>query len=286
MIYWVNSEKYVSGKGLVLADTSSIKQLLEAGAHFGHQASGWHPRMKKYIFTKRNGIHIIDLEQTVKLLVKAQEFTKEIVADGGTILFIGTKKQAQESVETEAKRCGMYYVNTRWLGGTLTNFSTIQSRIDYLVRLEDQRAKGEFGRLPKKEASKLDEQIIRLNRQLGGIKEMTKLPSAMFIIDPTKDKNALFEANRMGIPVMGICDTNCNPDELDIVIPANDDAIRAVKFICARIADAVIEGKGIQVIVPKEEEAEAPEAESEELAVPTEMDAAAQEKPDTDTLDE
>jgi len=253
-----------------LADTSSIKQLLEAGAHFGHQASGWHPRMKRYIFTKRNGIHIIDLEQTVKLLVKAQEFVKQIVADGGTILYVGTKKQAQESVETEAKRCGMYYVNQRWLGGTLTNFTTIQSRIDHLVRLEDQKSKGEFGRLPKKEASKLDEEIARLNRQLGGIKEMTRLPSALFIVDPTKDRIALMEAKRMDVPIVAICDTNCNPDELDVIIPANDDAIRAVKLICSKIADAVIEGKGIQVVVPKEETAEAAPA-----AAPTAAPAAA-----------
>lgn len=239
-----------------MADTSSIKQLLEAGAHFGHQASGWHPRMKKYIFTKRNGIHIIDLEQTVKLLNKSCEYVKEVVADGGTILFVGTKKQAQEAVETEARRCGMYYVNVRWLGGTLTNFSTIQSRIDYLVRLEDRKAKGEFSRLPKKEALKLDEEIVRLNRQLGGIKEMTRLPSVMFIVDPTKDKNALFEAKRMDVKVVAICDTNCNPDELDMLIPANDDAIRAVKLICTKLADAVVEGKGVQV-VPKEEIAEA-----------------------------
>jgi small subunit ribosomal protein S2 len=262
-----------------LADTSSIKQLLEAGAHFGHQASGWHPRMKKYIFTKRNGIHIIDLEQTVKLLVKAQEFVKQIVADGGTVLFVGTKKQAQESIELEAKRCSMYYVNQRWLGGTLTNFSTIQSRIDHLVRLEDQRSKGEFGRLPKKEASKLDEEILRLNRQLGGIKEMTKLPAALFIVDPTKDKIALLEANRMDIPVVAICDTNCNPDELDVIIPANDDAIRAVKLICSKIADAVIEGKGIQVIVPKEEEAEvSADTTAVPPAGPVTMDAALEEE--------
>jgi small subunit ribosomal protein S2 len=263
-----------------LADTSSIKQLLEAGAHFGHQASGWHPRMKKYIFTKRNGIHIIDLEQTVKLLVKACDFVKEVVADGGTVLFVGTKKQAQEAVEAEAKRCGMYYVNVRWLGGTLTNFSTIQSRIDYLVRLEDQKAKGEFSRLPKKEALKLDEEIIRLNRQLGGIKEMTKLPSVLFIVDPTKDKNALLEARRMDVKVVAICDTNCNPDELDMIIPANDDAIRAVKLICTKLADAVIEGKGIQV-VPKEEIAE-PEAVPVAIpAAPATMDEAEQ-----DALDE
>jgi small subunit ribosomal protein S2 len=243
-----------------LADTSSIKQLLEAGAHFGHQASGWHPRMKKYIFTKRNGIHIIDLDQTVKLLVKAQEIVKQLVADGGTILFVGTKKQAQESVETEAKRCGMYFVNQRWLGGTMTNFTTIQSRIDHLVRLEDQKAKGEFSRLPKKEASKLDEEIIRLNRQLGGIKEMTRLPSALFMVDPTKDNIALLEAKRMAIPVIAICDTNCNPDDLEAIIPANDDAIRAVKLICSKIADAAIAGKGIQVIAPKEQEEAAAQA--------------------------
>jgi small subunit ribosomal protein S2 len=262
-----------------LADTSSIKQLLEAGAHFGHQASGWHPRMKKYIFTKRNGIHIIDLEQTVKLLVKACDFVKEVVADGGTVLFVGTKKQAQEAVEAEAKRCGMYYVNVRWLGGTLTNFSTIQSRIDYLVRLEDQKAKGEFSRLPKKEALKLDEEIIRLNRQLGGIKEMTKLPSVLFIVDPTKDKNALLEARRMDVKVVAICDTNCNPDELDMIIPANDDAIRAVKLICTKLADAVIEGKGIQV-VPKEEIAE-PEAVPVAIpAAPATMDEAEQDASD------
>ena len=260
MLYFSFSDKNLASEVLILADTSSIKQLLEAGAHFGHQASGWHPRMKKYIFTKRNGIHIIDLEQTVKMLVKAQEFVKQLVADGGTILFVGTKKQAQESVESEAKRCGMYYVNTRWLGGTLTNFTTIQSRIDHLVRLENQKSKGEFARLPKKEASKLDEEITRLNRQLGGIKEMTRIPSALFIIDPTKDKIALMEAGRMGVPVVAICDTNCNPDDLDVIIPANDDAIRAVKLICSKIADAAIEGKGIQVVAPKEEEIAAIEA--------------------------
>lgn len=240
-----------------MPDTTTIKQLLEAGAHFGHQSSAWHPRMKQYIFTKRNGIHIIDLEQTVKMLGKAYEYVRDTVADGGTILFVGTKKQAQESIELEAKRCGMYYVNQRWLGGTLTNFTTIQSRIDYLVRLEDQKAKGEFTRLPKKEAGKLEEEIARLNRQLGGIKEMTKLPSALFIIDPTKDRIALLETKRVGIPVVAVCDTNCNPDELDHIIPANDDAIRAVKLVCSRIADAVLEGKSGQA-VPKVEDTETP----------------------------
>jgi small subunit ribosomal protein S2 len=270
-----------------LADTGSIKQLLESGAHFGHQASGWHPRMKKYIFTKRNGIHILDLEQTVKLLAKAQEYIKQVVSDGGTILFVGTKKQAQESVETEAKRCGMYFVSQRWLGGTLTNFSTIQSRIDHLVRLEDQKAKGEFSRLPKKEASKLDEEISRLNRQLGGIKEMTRLPDLLFLVDPTKDHIALAEANRMDIPVVAICDTNCNPDELDVIIPANDDAIRAVKLLCSKIADAVIDGKGIQVIVPKEIQAEAEAAAAANApAVAASVTTAAPAEEDVTTPDE
>jgi small subunit ribosomal protein S2 len=226
-----------------LPDTATIKQLLEAGAHFGHQTGRWHPRMKNYIFTKRNGIHIIDLEKTAVMLDKACAFIRDVVAEGGTILFVGTKKQAQESVAEEAKRCGMYYVTQRWLGGMLTNFTTIQARVDQLVRLEDQQARGEFGRLSKKEILKLGEKIERLNRQMGGFKEMTALPSALFIIDPTKEKIALAEANRMGIPVVAIVDTNCNPDIIDHPIPANDDAIRAIKLVCSKIADAVIEGK-------------------------------------------
>jgi small subunit ribosomal protein S2 len=234
-----------------LPDTT-IKELLEAGAHFGHQTSRWDPRMKKYIFTKRNGIHIIDLERTSLMLSKAREFVREVVADGSTILFVGTKKQAQEAVETEAKRCGMPYINQRWIGGILTNFSTIQSRIDYLVRLEDQRARGEFSRLPKKEAMKLEEEIIRLNRQLGGIKEMTRLPAALFIIDTVKEKIALAEAKRMSIPVVAVADTNSNPDEIDHPVPANDDAIRAVKLVCSKIADAVLEGRTVQA--PSESE--------------------------------
>ncbi len=221
----------------------TIKQLLEAGAHFGHQTSRWHPRMKSYIFTKRNGIHIIDLEQTASMLDKAYEFVRQVVAEGGSILLVGTKKQAQQSIEEEARRCGMFYVNQRWLGGVLTNFATIQSRIDYLVRLEDQQSRGEFKRLPKKEALKLGEEILRLNRQVGGFKEMTSLPAALFIVDPTKERIALAEARRVGIPVVAIVDTNCNPDDIDHPIPANDDAIRAIKLVCSRIADAVIEGK-------------------------------------------
>jgi len=210
--------------------------------------------MKKYIFTKRNGIHIIDLEQTASLLDKACDFVSQVVADGGDILFVGTKKQAQESIEQEAKRCGMYYVNQRWLGGTLTNFATIQARIDYLVRLEDQKARGEFSRLPKKEALKLEEKVERLNKQMGGFKEMTQLPGVLFIVDPTKENIALAEAQRVRVPVVAIVDTNCKPDDIDYPIPANDDAIRALRLICSKIADAVIEGKGGEEIVPAEEE--------------------------------
>jgi len=236
-----------------LPDTATIKELLEAGAHFGHQTSRWHPRMKKYIFTKRNGIHIIDLEQTASMLNEACEFVKQVVAEGGKILFVGTKKQAQSIVEEEAKRCGMYYISQRWIGGVLTNFTTIQARIDHLVRLEDQQARGDFARLPKKEAMKLGEEIERLNRNMGGFKEMTSLPDAIFIIDPSKEDIALAEAQRVGILVVAIVDTNCNPDDIDYPIPANDDAIRAIKLICSIIADAVIEGKTGIAISPVEE---------------------------------
>ena len=235
-----------------MPDTATIKQLLEAGAHFGHQTGRWHPRMKSYIFTKRNGIHIIDLEKTAVMLDKACAFIKDVVAEGGAILFVGTKKQAQESVQEEALRCDMYYVNQRWLGGMLTNFVTIQARVDQLVRLEDQQTRGEFGRLSKKEVLKLGEKMERMNRQMGGFKEMTTLPSALFIIDPTKERIALAEAERMGIPVVAVVDTNCNPDDIDYPIPANDDAIRAIKLICSKIADAVMEGKmGITVVAPE-----------------------------------
>jgi small subunit ribosomal protein S2 len=212
--------------------------------------------MKRYIFTKRNGIHIIDLEQTATLLDKACQFVQQTAAEGGYILFVGTKKQAQEAVEEEAKRCGMFYVNQRWIGGILTNFATIQARIDYLVRLEDQQARGEFSRLPKKEILKLGEEITRLNRQMGGIKEMTSLPDALFIIDPTKEKIALAEAKKVGIPVVAIVDTNCNPDEIDYPIPANDDAIRAIRLICGKIAEAVIEGRTSQAAALTTEAAE------------------------------
>lgn len=226
-----------------MSDTVTIKQLLEAGAHFGHQTGRWNPKMKSYIFTKRNGIHIIDLEKTAVMLDKACEFVRELVAEGKAILFVGTKKQAQEAVEEEVQRCGMYYVSQRWLGGMLTNFATIQARIDHLVRLEDQQSRGEFGYLSKKEVLKINEEIEKLNRQMGGFKEMTELPGALFIIDPIKEKIALAEAKRMRVPVIATVDTNCNPDEIDHPIPANDDAIRAIKLICSKIADAVIEGR-------------------------------------------
>jgi len=223
-----------------------VKELLEAGAHFGHPTSYWHPKMKRYIFTQRNGIYIIDLEQTVVMLEKACSFTRDLVASGQSILFVGTKKQAQQVIEEEAKRCGMYYVNNRWLGGMLTNFVTIQARIDYLVRLEDKKEKGEFDYLIKKERVRLEKEISRLNDQMGGFKEMTALPGALFIADPIKDRIAFAEAVKMGIPVIAVVDTNCNPDNIDYPIPANDDAIKAIRLVCAKIADAVIEGNAVE----------------------------------------
>ncbi len=234
-------------------NTTTIKELLESGAHFGHQTSHWHPRMKNFIFTKRDGIHIINLELTAAMLDKACEAVKEIVADGGTILFVGTKKQAHDAIEEEAKRCGMAYVNNRWIGGTLTNFTTIQSRIDYLVRTEDSLARGEFARLPKKEASGIEEEITRMNKQMGGIKEMTRLPAAMFVVDTVKEAIAIAEAQRLGIPIIAVVDTNSNPDQVDHPVPANDDAIRAIRLICRRVADAVLEGKASQIVVKSEE---------------------------------
>ena len=246
-----------------MPSTTTIKELLESGAHFGHQTSRWHPRMKRFIFTKRNGIHIIDLEQTTSRLLKAGDFIKQVVAEGGKVLFVGTKKQAQDIVTEEATRCGMYYVTQRWIGGTLTNFATIQSRIDYLVRLEDQQARGDFNRLPKKEALKLGKQIIRLNRLLGGFKEMTSLPDAVFIVDPTKEKIALAEARRVGIPVVAMADSNSNPDEMDYPIPSNDDAMRTIKLVCSKMADAVLEGKA-SIEAAEMEAAKAQETAAEE----------------------
>jgi len=220
-----------------------LKQLLEAGAHFGHHTSYWHPKAEKYIFTQRNGIHIIDLEQTVAMMDRACAFAQDLAARGQSILLVGTKKQAQQTIEEEAARCGMSYVNQRWLGGMLTNFTVIQARIDHLVRLENSRDKGELDLLPKKERLKIEKEIFHLNTQMGGFKEMTTLPSALFIADPLKDNIALNEARKLGIPVIAIVDTNCNPEGIDYPIPANDDAVKAIRLICSKIADAIVEGK-------------------------------------------
>ncbi|WP_027363819.1 30S ribosomal protein S2 [Desulfotruncus alcoholivorax] len=221
----------------------SMKQLLEAGVHFGHQTRRWNPKMAPYIFTDRNGIYIIDLQKTVKMVEEAYNFIKSVVQDGGSILFVGTKKQAQESVREEAERCGMYYVNQRWLGGMLTNFQTIRKRIDRLQELEKMEQNGIMEKLPKKEVAELLHEKERLNKFLGGIKDMRKLPQAIFIIDPRKERIAVAEGRKLGIPIIAIVDTNCDPDEVDYVIPGNDDAIRAVKLLTSKMADAVLEGK-------------------------------------------
>ena len=220
-----------------------MKNLLEAGVHFGHQTRRWNPKMSKFIFTERNGIYIIDLQKTVKQIEQAYDFVREIVADGGRVLFVGTKKQAQEAVETEAKRSGQFYVSHRWLGGMLTNYKTIRKRIERLKKLELMEEDGTFQRLPKKEVIKLKREAEKLEKFLGGIKEMDKLPDVLFVIDPKNEKIAVNEAKILGIPVIGVVDTNCDPDEVDIAIPGNDDAIRAVKLIVAAMADAICEAK-------------------------------------------
>lgn len=233
----------------------SMKQLLEAGVHFGHQTRRWNPKMKPYIFTERNGIYIIDLQKTVKKIEEAYEFVRQLAADGGKVLFVGTKKQAQDSVREEATRSGMYYVNQRWLGGTLTNFKTIRKRINRLKEIETMEEDGTFDVLPKKETLNLLREKERLLKFLGGIRDMEKLPDAIFVIDPRKENIAIAEARKLNIPIIGIVDTNCDPDEIDYVIPANDDAIRAVKLLTSKIADAVIEGKqGIEEAVEEQEE--------------------------------
>ena len=247
----------------------SMKQLLEAGVHFGHQTRRWNPKMAQYIFAERNGIYIIDLQKTVKKVEEAYMFVRDIAAEGGEILFVGTKKQAQDSIKEEAERVGMYFVNARWLGGMLTNFKTIKSRIARLEKLNKMKEDGTFDLLPKKEAAKLTLEIEKLEKFLGGIKNMKKLPAALFIVDPRKEKNAVAEAKKLGIPIIAIVDTNCDPDEVDYVIPGNDDAIRAVKLIAGTMANAVIEGRqGEQLTVSESEEtAEAvEEAPAEETA--------------------
>ena len=226
----------------------SMKQLLEAGVHFGHQTRRWNPKMAEYIFAERNGIYIIDLQKTVRKVDDAYKAVTSIIADGGEMLFVGTKKQAQESIKEESQRCGMYFVNERWLGGMLTNFKTIQSRIQRLKDLERMEREGTFEILPKKEVAQLVHEMEKLQRNLGGIKDMKRIPSVLFIVDPRKERIAIQEARNLGIPIVAIVDTNCDPDEVDYVIPGNDDAIRAVKLIAGKMADAVLEGKqGVQL---------------------------------------
>ena len=241
----------------------SMKQLLEAGVHFGHQTRRWNPKMAEYIFTERNGIYIIDLQKTVKKLEEAYSFVRDTVADGGEILFVGTKKQAGDSIREEALRCGMHYVNARWLGGMLTNFKTIRRRIKRLEQLRTMQEDGTFDLLLKKEVIKLNLEIEKLEKFMGGIKNMGKLPSALFVVDPRKEKIAVAEARNLGIPVVAIVDTNCDPDEIDYVIPGNDDAIRAVKLLAGAMADAVLEAKQGEQL---EEAEETGDAEAEDAA--------------------
>lgn len=221
----------------------SMKQLLEAGVHFGHQTRRWNPKMKKYIFTERNGIYIIDLQKTVKKVEEAYNFVKSISEEGGTVLFVGTKKQAQEAIKEEAERAGQFFINERWLGGTLTNYKTISKRVKRISEIEKMEEDGTFDVLPKKEVVELKKEYDRLIKFLGGIREMKSMPSALFVVDPRKERNAIAEAKKLHIPIVGIVDTNCDPDEIDYVIPANDDAIRAVKLLTGKMADAILEGR-------------------------------------------
>ena len=239
----------------------TIKQLLEAGVHFGHHTRRWNPKMAEYIFTERNGIYIIDLQKTVKKFEEAYMFVRDIAAEGGTVLFVGTKKQAADSIKEEAERCGMYYVNVRWPGGMMTNFKTIKKSISRLASLSKMHEDGTFDLLPKKEVAAKQKEIFDLQKNYGGIKEMETLPSAVFIVDPRKEKNAVLEAKKLGIPVIAIVDTNCDPDDADYVIPGNDDAIRAIKLISSVIADAIIEGRQGEQLAP-----ETTEASEEEVA--------------------
>ncbi len=234
----------------------SMKQLLEAGVHFGHQTRRWNPKMAEYIFAERNGIYIIDLQKTAKKVEEAYAFIRDIAADGGEVLFVGTKKQAQESIKEEAERVGMYYVNARWLGGMLTNFGTIKKRIDRLKQLRKMEEDGVFELLPKKEVINLNAEAERLEKYLGGIKEMKDIPAAMFVVDPKKEKIAIAEAHKLHIPVVAIVDTNCDPEEVDFPIPGNDDAIRAVKLIASTISNAILEGRQGESFAVAEDEAE------------------------------
>ena len=240
----------------------SMKQLLEAGVHFGHQTRRWNPKMAQYIFTERNGIYIIDLQKTVKKLEEAYYFVRDLAAEGESILFVGTKKQAQEAIKDEASRVGMYYVNARWLGGMLTNFKTMRQRVARLNQLHKMQEDGTFDMLPKKEVAGHQLEIEKLERYLGGVKDMTKLPGALFIVDPRKERNAIMEAKKLGIPIVAIVDTNCDPDEIDYVIPGNDDAIRAIKLISQTMANAVTEGRQGEEVTLDETAAPAEETEN------------------------
>ena len=248
----------------------AMKQLLEAGVHFGHQTRRWDPRMAEYIFQARNGIHIIDLQKTSKKLDEAYAFLKEQAEEGKTVLFVGTKKQAQDCMKEAAEKCGMYYVNQRWLGGTLTNFDTIRKRIDRLTQLETMQEDGTFDVLPKKEVILLKKEMEKLEKNLGGIKEMKELPGVMFIVDPKKERIGILEAKKLGIPVIGLIDTNCNPEDVDYAIPGNDDAIRAVKLIADTMANAVIEGRQGETLEVTSDSEDA--METEEATAPTDME--------------
>ncbi|HHU51710.1 MAG TPA: 30S ribosomal protein S2 [Firmicutes bacterium] len=257
----------------------SMKQLLEAGVHFGHQTRRWNPKMAPYIFTERNGIYIIDLQKTVRMVEEAYLFIRDIAAEGGSVLFVGTKKQAQDAIKEEATRCGMYYVSQRWLGGMLTNFKTIRSRVERLKKIEGMAEDGSFEVLPKKEVLQLEKERQRLEKFLSGVKDMSRLPDAIFIVDPRKERIAVAEAKKLGIPIVAIVDTNCDPDEIDYVIPGNDDAIRAVRLLAGKMADAVIEGRQGEQLTEEPESEEVTEDEplnTEEAAVEEMSEAAAE----------
>jgi small subunit ribosomal protein S2 len=252
-----------------------MKELLEAGVHFGHRSRRWHPKMRSYIFTERNGIHIIDLQQTIRMLEEAYNFVRDTAAEGGTVLFVGTKKQAQENLATEAQRCGMPFVTVRWLGGTLTNFRTIRLRANHLLELEKQKQIGDFGKVTKKEGMWRERELAKLEQRFGGVKNMYYLPGAIFVVDVTREAIAVKEANILKIPVVAMVDTNCDPDPINHIIPANDDAIRAIKLIAGKMADAVIEGQQMRGVVMAEQQAAAEESAEKRSAVGAAVDLAA-----------
>jgi len=248
----------------------SLKSLLESGVHFGHRTKRWNPKMRPYIFTERNGVHIIDLQQTVSQLQKAYDYMRDLAKDGRTVLFVGTKRQASPIIAQEAARCGMPFVEKRWLGGTLTNFKTIRSRVNYMIELEQRRDRGEFNRLPKKEVLKLNEEIERLERRVGGLRGLNRLPDTLFIVDTRREDLAVKEAKKLGIPIVALVDTNCNPDDIDLVIPSNDDAIRAIKLMVTKMADAIIEGQQLHESLQAEDAGENEDVATETWTLPEE----------------